>query len=264
MNYLESIILGIVQGLTEFLPVSSSGHLQIAKELLGVEIEENLSFDVALHAATVLSTIVVLRRPILELLRGVFRFEYNEQTAYVLKIALSMIPIGIVGFAFKDSLNEMLASPAIMLIVGSMLLLTALLLLFAYRARERAKGTLSYRDAFIIGCAQACAAMPGLSRSGSTIAAGLLLGNRRDAVAQFSFLMVLPPILGEALLDLAGSGGAGAGVGTGVLLAGFASAFAVGCLACRFMLEIVRRGKLVWFAAYCAVAGAVAIAGYII
>ncbi len=264
MNYLESIILGIVQGLTEFLPVSSSGHLQIAKELLGVEIEENLSFDVALHAATVLSTIVVLRRPIIDLLRGLFRFEYNEQTAYVLKIALSMIPIGIVGFAFKDRLNDMLASPAIMLIVGSMLLLTALLLLFAYKAKERGKETLSYRDAFIIGCAQACAAMPGLSRSGSTIATGLLLGNRRSAVAQFSFLMVLPPILGEALLDLIGSSAsAGAGIATGVMAAGFVSAFVVGCLACRFMLEIVRRGKLVWFAVYCAVAGVTAIVGYV-
>lgn len=229
MNYLESIILGIVQGLTEFLPVSSSGHLQLAKELLGVSLEENLSFDVALHAATVLSTIVVLRKQIADLIMGLFKFKYNEQTAYILKIVVSMIPIGIVGFAFKDQLNEMLASPAILAIVGAMLLLTALLLAFAYRAKPREGKNISYRDAFIIGCAQACAAMPGLSRSGSTIATGLLLGNDKSTVARFSFLMVLPPILGEALLTLLrGSEALGAGVSAGVMAAGFVAAFVVG------------------------------------
>ena len=264
MSYLESIILGIVQGLTEFLPVSSSGHLQLVKELLGVSLEENLSFDVALHAATVLSTIVVLRKQIADLIMGLFKFKYNEQTAYIMKIVVSMIPIGIVGFAFKDQLNEMLASPAILAIVGAMLLLTALLLAFAYRAKPREGENISYRDAFIIGCAQACAAMPGLSRSGSTIATGLLLGNDKSTVARFSFLMVLPPILGEALLTLLrGSEALGAGVSAGVMAAGFVAAFVVGCLACRFMLEIVRRGKLIWFAVYCAIAGAVAIIGYI-
>lgn len=266
MNYLESIILGIVQGLTEFLPVSSSGHLQIAKELLGVEIVENLTFDVTLHAATVLSTIVVLRKQIWDLVRGLLRFERNSQTEYIAKIILSMIPIGIVGFAFKDQLNAMLSSPAIMLIVGAMLLVTALLLTFAARAKEREKESISWRDALIIGCAQAVAAMPGLSRSGTTIATGLLLGNKRDVVAQFSFLMVLPPILGEALLDLIKSSGETAAndISTGVMAAGFVAAFVTGCLACRFMLGIVRRGKLTWFAAYCAVAGAIAILSYII
>ena len=266
MNYLESIILGIVQGLTEFLPVSSSGHLQIAKELLGVEIVENLTFDVTLHAATVLSTIVVLRKQIWDLVRGLLRFERNSQTEYIAKIILSMIPIGIVGFAFKDQLNAMLSSPAIMLIVGAMLLVTALLLTFAARAKEREKESISWRDALIIGCAQAVAAMPGLSRSGTTIATGLLLGNKRDVVAQFSFLMVLPPILGEALLDLIKSSGevAANDISTGVMAAGFVAAFVTGCLACRFMLGIVRRGKLTWFAAYCAVAGAIAILSYII
>lgn len=266
MNYLESILLGVVQGLTEFLPVSSSGHLQIAKELLGVEIAENLTFDVTLHAATVLSTIVVLREQIWDLLRGLLRFERNSQTEYVGKILLSMIPIGIVGFAFKDQLNEMLSSPAIMLIVGAMLLLTAALLTFAARAKERNKEQISWRDALIIGCAQAVAAMPGLSRSGTTIATGLLLGNRRDTIAQFSFLMVLPPILGEALLDLIKSAGetASTGISTGVMAAGFVAAFVTGCLACKFMLGIVRRGKLTWFAVYCAVAGAVAIMSYIL
>ena len=266
MNYLESIILGIVQGLTEFLPVSSSGHLQIAKELLGVEIVENLTFDVTLHAATVLSTIVVLRKQIWDLVRGLLRFERNSQTEYIAKIILSMIPIGIVGFAFKDQLNAMLSSPAIMLIVGAMLLVTAALLTFAARAKEREKESISWRDALIIGCAQAVAAMPGLSRSGTTIATGLLLGNKRDVVAQFSFLMVLPPILGEALLDLIKSSGEAAAndISTGVMAAGFVAAFVTGCLACRFMLGIVRRGKLTWFAAYCAVAGAIAILSYII
>lgn len=266
MNYLESILLGVVQGLTEFLPVSSSGHLQIAKELLGVEIVENLTFDVTLHAATVLSTIVVLREQIWDLLRGLFRFERNSQTEYVGKILLSMIPIGIVGFAFKDQLNAMLSSPAIMLIVGAMLLLTAALLTFAARAKERNKEQISWRDAWIIGCAQAVAAMPGLSRSGTTIATGLLLGNRRDTIAQFSFLMVLPPILGEALLDLIKSAGetAATGISTGVMAAGFVAAFVTGCLACKFMLGIVRRGKLTWFAIYCAVAGVVAIMSYIL
>lgn len=266
MNYLESIILGIVQGLTEFLPVSSSGHLQIAKELLGVEIVENLTFDVTLHAATVLSTIVVLRKQIWDLVRGLLRFERNSQTEYIAKIIWSMIPIGIVGFAFKDQLNVMLSSPAIMLIVGAMLLVTAALLTFAARAKEREKSELSWRDAWIIGCAQAVAAMPGLSRSGTTIATGLLLGNKRDVVAQFSFLMVLPPILGEALLDLIKSSGEAVAndISTGVMAAGFVAAFVTGCLACRFMLGIVRRGKLTWFAAYCAVAGVIAILSYII
>ncbi len=266
MNYLESILLGVVQGLTEFLPVSSSGHLQIAKELLGVEIAENLTFDVTLHAATVLSTIVVLRKQIWDLLRGLLRFERNSQTEYVGKILLSMIPIGIVGFAFKDQLNAMLSSSVIMLIVGEMLLVTAALLIFAARAKEREKSELSWRDAWIIGCAQAVAAMPGLSRSGTTIATGLLLGNRRDTIAQFSFLMVLPPILGEALLDLIKSSGetAATGISAGVMAAGFVAAFVTGCLACKFMLGIVRRGKLTWFAIYCAVAGAVAIMSYII
>lgn len=266
MNYLESILLGVVQGLTEFLPVSSSGHLQIAKELLGVEIAENLTFDVTLHAATVLSTIVVLREQIWDLLRGLLRFERNSQTEYVGKILLSMIPIGIVGFAFKDQLNAMLSSSVIMLIVGEMLLVTAALLTFAARAKEREKSELSWRDAWIIGCAQAVAAMPGLSRSGTTIATGLLLGNKREVVAQFSFLMVLPPILGEALLDLIKSAGetASTGISTGVMAAGFVAAFVTGCLACKFMLGIVRRGKLTWFAVYCAVAGAVAIMSYIL
>ena len=188
MDTLQAILLGIVQGITEFLPVSSSGHLQIAKELLGVELEENLTFDVALHAATVLSTIVVLWSEVWRLLKGLFSRRFNAEQAYVLKLVLSMIPIGVIGFLFKDRINAMLDAPYILVIVGAMLLLTATLLAFAYYAKPRQKETISYRDALIIGLAQACAAMPGLSRSGTTIATGLLLGNKKAAVAQFSFL----------------------------------------------------------------------------
>lgn len=258
MDTLQAILLGIVQGITEFLPVSSSGHLQIAKELLGVQIEENLTFDVSLHAATVLSTIVVLWSEVVRLVRGLFSRHFNQEQAYVLKLILSMVPIGIVGFLLKDQLDALLESPHILVIVGAMLLLTAALLAFAYYAKPRPKETISYRDALIIGIAQACAAMPGLSRSGSTIATGLLLGNRKSAVAQFSFLMVLAPILGETLLE-AVSGELTAGVAAGPLAAGFLASFITGCLACKFMLEVVKRGKLIWFALYCALAGVVSI-----
>lgn len=260
MTIIESIVLGAVQGLTEFLPVSSSGHLQIAKAVLGVEIEENLVFDVTLHAATVLSTIVILWPEIKRLIVGIFSRHFNQEQAYILKLILSMIPIGIVGFALKDHLNAMLESPYILSIVGAMLLLTAALLAFAYYARPRVKENISYRDAFIIGLAQAVAAMPGLSRSGSTIATGILLGNKKSAVAQFSFLMVLAPILGEMLLEVVGGEMVFSSIGTLPLLCGFISSFVVGCLACKFMIGIVNKGKLIWFAIYCAVAGIVAIA----
>lgn len=259
MTIIESVILGAVQGLTEFLPVSSSGHLQIAKALLGVEIEENLAFDTTLHAATVLSTIVILWPEIKRLVVGLFSRHFNEEQAYILKILLSMIPIGIVGFALKDYLDAMLSSPYILSIVGAMLLLTAALLAFAYYARPRQKENISYRDAFIIGLAQAVAAMPGLSRSGSTIATGLLLGNKKEAMAHFSFLMVLAPILGEMLLNIVKGEVVFASIGVVPMIAGFVSAFVVGCLACKFMIDIVKRGKLIWFAVYCALAGVVAI-----
>ncbi len=258
METLQAILLGIVQGITEFLPVSSSGHLQIAKALLGVELEENLTFDVALHAATVLSTIVVLWSEVRRLLLGLFSRRFTPEQAYVLKLALSMIPVGIVGLLFKDRIDELLNAPCILAVVGAMLLLTAALLAFAYYARPREKEHISYRDALIIGIAQAMAVMPGLSRSGTTIATGLLLGNKKAAVAQFSFLMVLAPMLGETLLTLL-QGELTAGVAAGPLAAGFIAAFITGCLACRFMIEIVKRGKLVWFALYCAAAGVVSI-----
>lgn len=264
MEVFESIVLGAVQGLTEFLPVSSSGHLQLAKELLGVELEENLTFDVVLHAATVLSTIVVLWREIAGLFRGLFTRGMNDEKSYIVKLIISMIPIGIVGFMFKDKIDAILASNYVMVVVGAMLLLTALLLAFAYYAKPRQKDAISYRDAFVIGVAQAMAAMPGLSRSGSTIATGLLLGNRKEVVATFSFLMVLAPIMGETLLNVLDGGLVISGVSTAALVAGFVSAFVVGCLACRFMIDIVKRGKLIWFAVYCAVVGVIAIGSYIL
>ena len=262
MTTLQSIILGIVQGLTEFLPVSSSGHLMLASELLGTDLSaaDDLTFSLTLHAATVLSTIVILWREVARLFKGVFSRTFNEEQAYVLKIVISMIPVGIVGFLFKDYLEAAFSS---VLVVGIMLLVTATLLTFAYKAKPRQKDTISYRDAFIIGVAQAFATMPGLSRSGSTIATGLLLGNKKESVAQFSFLMVLPPILGNALLDII-KGEFGGGVEFVPLMAGFVAAFITGCLACKFMIEMVKRGKLIWFAAYCAVVGVVAVVTYFI
>ena len=262
MTTIQAIILGIIQGLTEFLPVSSSGHLQLANELLGTSLdpESNLTFSLTLHAATVLSTIVVLWREVWGLLKGLFSRTFNAEQAYILKIIISMIPIGIVGVFFKDYIEAAFSS---ILIVGIMLFVTAALLSFAYFAKPRQKQTISYRDAFIIGLAQSVATLPGLSRSGTTIATGLLLGNRKESIAQFSFLMVLPPILGNALLDIV-KGDFGGGVEILPLVAGFVAAFATGCLACQFMINIVRRGKLIWFAAYCAVAGLVATITYFV
>ena len=261
MDTLQAIILGIVQGITEFLPVSSSGHLQIAKALLGVSIEENLLFDVTLHAATVLSAIVVLWSEVVRLLKGLFSRRFNEEQAYILKIVISMVPIGIVGFTLKDQLNALLDSPAILCVVGCMLLVTAALLAFAYYARPRQKERLSYRDAFLIGVAQAFAAMPGLSRSGATIATGLLLGNRKETMAQFSFLMVLVPILGEALLDAVKGGfhPAESSISFAALIAGVVTAFVSGFIACRWMINIVKKGKLIYFAVYCLIVGVVSI-----
>ncbi len=266
MTILQSIILGIVQGITEFLPVSSSGHLQIFKELMGVELTENLTFDVALHAGTVCSTFVVLWGEIRRILVGVFNAKFNEEKVYALKIILSMIPVGVVGFACKDYLEAMLSSNYILLVVGVMLLLTAALLSFAYFAKPRVRESISYRDAFVIGLAQAAAVMPGISRSGATIATGLILGNKKQSVAQFSFLMVLIPILGNTLLDIVGSGGDlnFGNVGAVPLIAGFIASFVVGVLACKFMIDIVKRGKLIWFAYYCLAMGIFSIIGYFI
>lgn len=258
MDTLQAILLGIVQGITEFLPVSSSGHLQIAKELLGIEIDNNITFDVTLHAATVLSTIVVMWRELWRLLCGLFSRRFNQEQAYVLKIVVSMIPAGIVGVVLGDRIEELFGT---LWFVGVMLLVTAALLAFAYYARPRQRTELSYRDAFIIGLAQAAATLPGLSRSGSTIATGLLLGNSKQSIAHFSFLMVIPVILGKMLLDILSGDMASMSVPAPALAGGFIAAFVVGALACKFMIEIVKRGKLIWFALYCAAAGALSIIG---
>lgn len=264
MDTLQAIILGVIQGITEFLPVSSSGHLQIAKELLGVKIEDNLAFDVMLHTGTVLSTLVVLHGEIINLLKGMFSSKFNKEQAYILKIIISMIPVGIVGLLFKDDLNMMLESQYILCIVGAMLILTSILLTFAYYAKPREKSDISYKDSFIIGVTQSIAVMPGLSRSGTTIATGIILGNNKALVAQFSFLMVLAPILGDTLLTLLKGEQLFVGISTLPLVAGFVSSFVVGCFACKFMIEIVKRGKLIWFAIYCAIAGVVSILSYIL
>lgn len=257
MSWLEALVLGLVQGLTEFLPVSSSGHLQIFSSFFGIQGEENLTFAVAVHAATVCSTIVVLRNEIWDLLKGLFRFTWNPETIYIAKIVLSMIPIGIVGVFFKDYVEELFGAG--LMVVGVALLVTAGLLAFAYYARPRQKTNISFRDAFIIGLAQACAVIPGLSRSGSTIATGILLGNNKENVAKFSFLMVLVPILGEAFLDMmkGGFSPSESGISMVSLLVGFVAAFVSGFAACSWMLNLVKKGKLIWFAVYCFIVGLV-------
>ena len=256
MSVLEAIIMGILQGLTEFLPVSSSGHLELANVLFGIEGESNLQFTMAVHFATVLSTITVFWKPIGELLRGVFRFRMNDETRYVLNIIVSMIPIGLVGLFFKDEIKNLFTGN--LLLVGSMLLLTACLLFFADRARPRT-GKITTGRAFVIGIAQACAALPGLSRSGATISTGLLLGVQRSEVSKFSFLMVLIPIIGMNFLELLELPAAGSSIGTWQLVGGFVAAYVTGTLTCRWMIGIVNRGKLKWFALYCALVGLVSI-----
>lgn len=260
MDCLDALLLGLLQGFTEFLPVSSSGHLEIANALLGTNGESNLIFAVLVHAATVLSTIVVLRKEILQLLKALFSFRWDEETKYIAKIFLSMVPVGIVGLFLKDYVEDLFGSG--LLIVGCMLMLTAALLAFAYYAKPRQKEEITFKDAFVIGIAQALAVMPGLSRSGSTIATGLLLGNKKESVAKFSFLMVIAPILGEALLDvLKGDfAAATATIPIGAMITGFVAAFVAGAIACRWMINIVKKGKLIYFAIYCAVVGAVAVA----
>lgn len=261
MSWIEALLLGLVQGLTEYLPVSSSGHLAIGSAIFGIEGEENLTFTIIVHVATVLSTLVILWKEIDWIFRGLFKFEMNSETRYVMNILISMIPVGIVGLFFKDAVESVFGSG--LLIVGCMLLLTSSLLTFSYYAKPRQKENIALKDAFIIGLAQACAVMPGLSRSGSTIATGLLLGNNKASLAQFSFLMVIPPILGEALLDVLKvmkGEELGGNIETLPLVVGFVAAFVSGCVACKWMINIVKKGKLIYFAIYCAIAGLVTIA----
>ena len=282
MEWYEAILLGLVQGLTEFLPVSSSGHLVIGREVLGVEASEDLAFEVLVHAATVLSTIIVFRKQIWDLLKGFFcglkgvRVERkdgllslvcNDQTDYLLKICVSMIPIFVVGIFFKDYVEGLFGS---ITGVGIALLVTAVLLFFSDMASG--KGTvltvksdepakeyrngISYWQALAVGLGQAFAVAPGLSRSGTTISTGLICGVKREVMAQFSFLMVLVPILGEAFLEIVGGGFAESSVGALPLLLGFVSAFLSGLLACKVMIALVKKAKLSWFALYCVLAAA--------
>lgn len=258
MNWIEALILGIIQGLTEFLPVSSSGHLELGKHILGVEVTENLTFTVAVHGATVLSTIIVFWKTILELIRELFSFKWNESTKYIVKIIISMIPVLFVGLFFKEEVEGLFSGN--ILFVGCMLLVTAALLAFTYYAKEKQKD-ISFKDSFIIGIAQAIAVIPGISRSGATIATGLYLGNKKEFIAKFSFLMVLIPIIGANVKDILDNDFSAHGpVDILPVLIGFVSAFLIGLLACKWMIGIVKRGKLIYFALYCLVIGLVAIA----
>ena len=270
MNWLQALFLGLLQGLTEYLPVSSSGHLAICQALFGLDDgSSNLAFTVLLHVATVCSTLVILWKEIVWIFKDLFTKQswtsykgLNGGTKYAINILVSMIPVAIVGFFFKDKVEEVFGSG--LLIVGIMLLVTAALLAFSYYAKPRQKEEISAPHAFVIGIAQACAVMPGLSRSGSTIATGLLLGNKKEKLAQFSFLMVIPPILGEALLDVkdvieVGFSEAMYGISPLAAIVGFLAAFVAGCFACKWMISIVKKGKLIWFAVYCAIVGLLAI-----
>lgn len=279
MEWYESVILGLVQGLTEFLPVSSSGHLEIGKALLGVETTDDLLFTTMVHAATVLSTIAVFRSQIWDLLTGFFTglkdwkivkneagrkvLSCNDQTDYLLKMVLSMVPVMVVGLFFKDQVESLFGS---IHVVGGALVVTALLLFFSdYASRPGRKSIfpaneyrngISYWQAFAVGLGQAFAVVPGLSRSGTTISTGLICGVRRDVMAQFSFLMVLVPILGETFLEIVGGEFGASSVGALALVLGFISAFVSGLFACKVMIAIVKKAKLSWFALYCLVAAA--------
>lgn len=258
MEWFQALILGLVQGLTEFLPISSSGHLVLGKEVLGIDAGDP-TFEILVHAATVCSTLVVFRKEIAQLFCGLFKFKYNEETDYIFKIAVSMIPVLIVGVFFKDFVKDLFGEG--IGLVAIMLLVTAVLLLFSHFFKPKKEHSISYKDAFIIGLAQAVAVLPGLSRSGSTIATGLLLGDKKSEVAKFSFLMVLVPILGEAFLELLDGQfhPATSGISISSLIIGFVAAFVSGWFACRVMIEIVKRSKLTYFAIYCAVVGLVAL-----
>lgn len=277
MDWLDTLILGIVQGLTEYLPVSSSGHLEISRQILGQDLDGGVAMelDLMLHVATVLSTIVVLWHEFWPLVKSFFTFKRDNNFYYVCKILVSCIPVGIVGVLLEKQIEKFFEGNLV--IVGICLLVTAALLCFAYftRTREALRHPsgpqgrdITWLDAFIIGCGQAVAVLPGLSRSGTTIATGILLGDNREKVAQFSFLMVIIPILGKGLLDLKDmlmpdpatvGQTAAAAVDPVALLVGFLASFIVGCLACKWMLSIVKKGKLVWFAVYCVLAGALCI-----
>ncbi|MGM1056090.1 MAG: undecaprenyl-diphosphate phosphatase [Bacteroidota bacterium] len=258
MNEFDAAILGIVQGLTEFLPVSSSGHLELGKAILGDDSipSESLMFTVVLHAATALSTIVVFRKDILEIFQGLFSFKWNEETQFSLKIILSMFPAALVGLFFEEELESLFGGN--ILLVGFMLIITALLLWLADRAKFTGK-PVSYKNAFVIGVAQAIAILPGISRSGATISTSVLLGNDKSKAARFSFLMVVPLILGKIAKDVLSGDLAESTTEASILAVGFIAAFISGIFACTWMITLVKKSKLSYFAIYCFVVGIIAI-----
>jgi undecaprenyl-diphosphatase len=252
MNWFEAIVLGLIQGFTEFLPVSSSGHLELGKYLFGIDPEANFYFSIAVHGATVLSTILVLWKEIAELTKGFFKFRYNEEMQYVLKIFVSMIPTAIAGFFLKDIAEEFFTGN--MIALGIQFIISALLLFmtFVIRPKER---PINYLDSFIIGVAQAFAILPAVSRSGATIATGMMLGNRKSDIAKFSFLMVLIPVVGANLVEMKSGDFNTGGTSLTVIIAGFITAFISGYFACKWMIGLVKKGNLGWFALYCVAVG---------
>ncbi|MFO8087680.1 MAG: undecaprenyl-diphosphate phosphatase [Bacteroidales bacterium] len=258
MGWLEAIILGIIQGLTEFLPVSSSGHLELTKALFGDSVvpEESMLMTVVLHGATALSTIVVFRKDILEILQGIVRWQWNNEMKFAAKVALSMIPAGIIGLSLEKYIEELFNGQ--ILLVGFMLIVTAILLLVADKAKTTGK-QVGFKDSFVIGIAQAIAILPGMSRSGATISTSVMLGVDRTKAARFSFLMVVPLILGKMVLSLFSGEIGSSSIGAVPLGAGFTAAFISGVLACAWMIKLVRNAKLKYFAFYCLVVGLTAI-----
>jgi len=258
MSWIEALILGIIQGLTEFLPVSSSGHHEIGSVLLGAQSSDNLLFAVTVHLATALATIVVFRKDIMELVVDLLKFQWNESTKYISKLLLSMLPVFVVAIFFKDQIEALFVGNVVL--VGSMLLITGALLLFAHYKKDGSH-SVGYLSALIIGLSQAFAVLPGISRSGSTIATALILGVERSKAARFSFLMVLIPILGASLLELLefAENTEAHSISIISLLVGFLASFFAGFIACKWMIKIVKRGKLTYFAIYCFIVGIVAI-----
>ncbi len=258
MSIIQAILLGILQGLTEFLPVSSSGHIELGKYLLNIQTTEDLTFSVLVHGATVLSIVIIFWRDIFDLFKALFTFKYTEETAYIVKLFLSMIPIGMVGLLWKDQLESFFAGNIVL--VGCCLLFTAALLLLT-RFEKTPGREVSFLDSVLIGLSQAIAVLPGISRSGATISTALALGVSREKAAKFSFLMVLAPIIGANLVemkDMAETGFASS-LSPSVMIAGFLAAFLSGLLACNLMLKLVKEGRIIYFAAYCAIVGILAI-----
>lgn len=259
MNYFEAIILGIIQGLTEFLPVSSSGHLELAKVILGDNSipKESLTFTVVVHFATALSTIVIFKKDILQIIKGLFQFKWNEEFKFSLKIIVSMLPAVAVGLIFEKEFERFFGGE--ILLVGFMLIITSLLLLFADKAKDTIQ-KVTFFNAIVIGISQALAILPGISRSGATISTSVLLGVDRAQAARFSFLMVVPLILGKICKDVLAGSIDFQSAQVGVLGAGFFASFIAGIFACKWMITIVKKSKLSYFALYCFIIGVIAIA----